>query len=298
MPTLKKSNLMSKTTRPWSVTEHSRHVHVLSLGAMRAGEERRILLMSDEHWDNAHCDLHLLRRHHMEARQHSAPVLKFGDLFCAMQGKWDRRSDQNQLRNEHRGNNYLDKLVSTAASWYRPFADDIALITPGNHETSIQDRHQTNLTERLHQELSRHSDRTRMGGYWGYVQIEAQDTGGSTRSFQLNYHHGYGGGGEVTRGMIDNNRTRGQYDADVFYSGHIHRRNMDENIVTRLSRLTLQRHKQLFLRGSTYKDEHADGWHAQQGRAARPLGGWWLIVKMTRSGQGGAELDYTAQPAD
>jgi hypothetical protein len=182
--------------------------------------------------------------------------------------------------------------VKTTAEFYRPYADTIALICPGNHETSIESRHQTDLTDRLCQELS-----VAKGGYWGYVQVEA-DLGGRAHNLQINYHHGYGGGGEVTRGMIDNNRTRGQYDADVFYSGHIHRRNMDENIVTRLSRLTLVRHKQLFLRGSTYKDEHADGWHSQQGRAGRPLGGWWLIVKASRLPGSGQTLDFTAMPAD
>ncbi len=279
-------------TKSWSIAEHSRHVHVLSLGHMRAGEERRALLMSDEHWDNAHCDRALLKRHHEEAHRIGAPVLKFGDLFCAMQGKWDKRSDSNQLRPEHRGNDYLSRLRATAVKWYKPFAEDIALITPGNHETSIVDRHGFDLTQSLCDGID-----VKRGGYWGYVQFEASVGEGTVRSFQLNYHHGYGGGGEVTRGMIDNNRTRSQYEAEVFYSGHIHRRNMDENIVTRLSRHKVVRRKQQFLRGSTYNDEHADGWHAQQGRAARPLGGWWLIMRLIRQDDC-VVLDYTAQPAD
>jgi len=134
------------------------------------------------------------------------------------------------------------------------------------------------------------------GGYWGFVKISAE-LGGKIAQFTLNYHHGYGGGGEVTRGLIDNNRTRGQYEADVYVSGHIHRRNMEENIMTRLSRNTIVRHKQLFLRCPSYKDE-TDGWHAEKGRAARPLGAWWLIVKATRFTDGPRELDFTALPAD
>jgi len=120
-------------SKNWSVTEHSRQVHTLNLLGMSHKEERRILLQADEHWDNAHCDLALLKRHHEEAHDIGAPILKFGDVFCAMQGKWDRRADRTQLRAEHQGNNYLDQLVDTAVDWYSPYAEDIALISPGNH---------------------------------------------------------------------------------------------------------------------------------------------------------------------
>lgn len=262
-------------TPTWTVQEHQRHVHTLDFGNMPVDETRSALVMSDEHWDNAHCDRSLLKRHHDEAVARGAPILKIGDLFCAMQGKWDRRADQSQLRPEHRGNDYLDRLVESAVKWYRPYRQNLALITPGNHETSITDRHQTDLIERLCQGLNPDSAAplVRRGGYWGFMEFKAQLHGRGT-SVVLHYHHGYGGGGEVTRGMIDNNRTRGQYDADVFYSGHIHRRNMDENVITRLSRHTIVKHRQLFLRGGCYK--HDEGWHQQQGRAARPLGGWWL----------------------
>jgi hypothetical protein len=45
----------------------------------------------------------------------------------------------------------------------------------------------------------------------------------------LHWHHGYGGW-KITAGLIDNSRTRGMYLADIL-SGHVHRRNSDENVV-------------------------------------------------------------------
>ena len=192
-----------------------------------------------------------------------------------MQGKWDKRADQTQLREEHRGNCYIDKLVNTAGKYYAPYADNIALLTPGNHEQSIVDRHQTNLCERLIVKLREKSKVPHLGDYWGFVKLKFH-FGNTYETKNLFYHHGYGGGGEVTRGMIDNNRTRGQYNADIFYSGHIHRRNMDENIMTECNNQgTIVQRRQLFLRGGTYKNE-TRGWHAAGGRAARPLGGYWL----------------------
>lgn len=258
----------------WSVKECDRQVHRIKFDNIRSGWEGWVLLQTDEHWDNAHCDLKLLERHHKEAAERNAPIIKVGDVFCAMQGKWDKRADQEQLRDEHRGNCYLDKLVNTSVDWYEPYAKNIALITPGNHEGSIKMRHQTDLTERLAEGLRQRTGApVNVGGYWGFVRFEfaASKSLGKT----LNYHHGYGGGGEITRGLIDNSRTRGQYDADIYISGHIHRRNMDENIMTRLSNNTIVRTEQIFLRSGTYKREY-DGWHAEKGRSARPIGAWWL----------------------
>jgi hypothetical protein len=195
-----------------------------------------------------------------------------------MQGKWDKRADQNQLRGEHRGNNYLDKLVDTAEKWYTPYAKNIALITDGNHEGSIMQRHQTDILERL-------SDRLKVlhGPFWGFVIFnfkKLKDRGATSKV--LHFHHGYGGGGEVTRGMIDNSRTRGQYRADIYVSGHIHRRNSDENIITEVvpQKRTIRQKRELFLRASTYKNE-TGGWHAETGKAGRPLGGWWLNFKFS-----------------
>jgi hypothetical protein len=251
------------------------------------------LLMSDEHWDNAHADQDRIRRDHKEAVARDALILKFGDTFCAMQGKWDKRSDQNELRPEHRGNNYLDRLVSTAADFYKPYAKHIGLISRGNHETAIAARHQTDLIDRLTGHLRDAGGPTLAAPYAGFVRFRFHWPGTTeTVSKDLCYHHGYGGGGEVTRGMIDNNRTRSQYDADVFYSGHIHRVNSDENQIIRMNQQgKLSTHTQVFLRGGAYKEDHHGGWSVGGGRGARPLGGWWLTFKAT-SGPRAIEIGY------
>ena len=273
-----------KIKNRWSINEVSRQVHEITYHGCTAKDEFWALLMSDEHWDSADCARTLLTNHHREALERGAPILKFGDTFDVMQGKWDKRADQNALRPEHRGNNYFDRILTTAEEYYSPFSQNIALITPGNHEQSVLDRHQTNLTEKLVHSLRGHSKTVHLGGYWGFVRFKFLH-GNTWATKTLCYHHGYGGGGEVTRGFIDNNRTRSQYNADLFYSGHVHRRNVDENIITELSGKTIVRRQQLFLRGSTYKDE-TEGWHASKGRSARPLGGWWLKMRLISANNG------------
>lgn len=99
-----------------------------------AGWEQWFLLRSDAHHDNAHCDHDLERKHLEEAKVRGAGIMDFGDTICGMQGKWDKRADQSQMREELRGPDYLDRLVSYCADFYRPYAANWVLMTQGNHE--------------------------------------------------------------------------------------------------------------------------------------------------------------------
>lgn len=82
--------------------------------------------------------------------------------------------------------------------------------------------------------------------------------------------------------------------ADVFISGHIHRRNLDENVVYSLNNVgTVVPRQQLFLRSSTYKVED-DGYHAEKGRGPRPLGGWWLEMRYLRHNTNGIDCTMRA----
>lgn len=271
------------TPKPrWTLKENARDSHTVIM-PVQSGWEQEVLLMSDEHMDNLHCDRTMLIRHHEEALTKNAPIFKFGDTLCLMQGKWDKRSDRKQMRPELAvGTNYLDLVVEHAAKFYTPYASNIALIGLGNHETAILAHHETNMVERLVTKLNdrrpaRSQGKVHLGAYTGFIQFRFMAGESNLRTLSLHYHHGYGGGGEVTRGMIDNNRTRGQYAADIFYSGHIHRRNSDENVVTSCSKAgVVTESTQYFLRGSCYKHERNCSWHISGGRAGRPLGGWWL----------------------
>jgi len=282
----------------WKLDKTSPNAYRMRLGFSGAGSTRRILLLADVHWDSAHCQWDLLKATLEEAKQEGAPILVAGDFFDAMGGKWDPRASHEALRDIHRGGNYLDLLVNTAADWLRPYAGNLALMSYGNHETSIRKRHEVDLLQRLCHELRGHGSPVECGPYWGFVVMSGVFCPNSKHreTLTLHYHHGFGGGGEITRGLIDQSRTRGQYMADVYFSGHIHRRNQDENIITTVSsRGMVEQRRQLFLRASSWKDESHDGWHVQQGRAARPIGGWWLEMTARKTTQTYI-LDYRATP--
>jgi hypothetical protein len=271
----------------WTIERTDRHAHRIQYRMTKTNGIVRLLVLSDLHWDNAWCRRDILKRDLDQALQTNTPVLIAGDLFDAMQGKWDPRKSQDQLRPEHRGGNYLDLLVNTAAKWFAPYAPVLALVGQGNHETNIMNRHEINLLERFVTLMrAQHNSPVELGDYWGYLLLQVFNVSGNSATKTVHYHHGYGGGGEITRGMIDQSRTRSQYDADVFVSGHIHRRNSDENILTRVSdRGQVYTVQQLFLRCGAYKEEDS-GWHCEKGRAGRPVGGWWVELAGHKPGHG------------
>lgn len=70
---------------------------------VQAGWEQWVMLSSDRHHDNIHCDRRLERRHLEQAAARSALIVDAGDLFCAMQGKYDPRSSMDDIRPEDVG---------------------------------------------------------------------------------------------------------------------------------------------------------------------------------------------------
>lgn len=282
----------TKTARKWAFQEVSRTVHTLTIELPNAGDSQRLLLQSDVHWDNPHCDRDMFTRHLEDARKHDAPVLDNGDFFCAMQGKYDKRSSKKDLRPEHSNGNYLDALVSTAADALAPYGDLLTVRGDGNHETAISKAHETSLNERLCEALRHRGSIARHAGYSGWVRIYVKHNGGTGRmSFVLWYNHGFGGGGPVTRGVIQTNRTAVYVrDADVVWMGHTHDHwilPIEQVKLNGANRQILTR--QTHVRTAGYKEEYGDGaggFHIERGGAPKPRGAAWMEIK----NQGGNEI--------
>lgn len=265
----------------YTFSEIEPHVHEIRFSDVRKGWEQWVFLSADEHWDNPKCNLDLLKKHHEQAKERNAICLKFGDLFCAMQGKYDKRASKNDLRPEHQRSDYLDGLVETAAAWFEPYADNLLVCGYGNHETAIRNHHETDLLTRFTERLRAKGKPTRTGGYDGWIRLSFTIQGTKRCSLWIYYNHGWGGGGPVTKGAIDFNRIAARVDgADIVCSGHVHERMHVANVVVAINDAARPYRKQVdFIRCSTYKDEYGTGgksWHIEKGRGPRPLGGYWM----------------------
>lgn len=269
------------TATGWTATHHEPHVVRVDVRMKRRADwEQWFLLSSDRHHDNPKADHELELIHLREAVERDAGIIDNGDLFCAMQGKYDKRANKDMVRPEHQNGRYLDSLVDTAADFYGPFTPNFITIGKGNHETAIEKRHETCLTSRLVERLNnQHGGNVIPGGYAGWVWFCFKDnTFMQTR--RLWRDHGYGGGGPVTKDVIQANR-RAVYlpDADLVMSGHTH-----DHWVLPISRERIDNEgrrytdEQTHIKTPTYKQAWtpAGGFEKERGHVPKPLGAVWL----------------------
>jgi hypothetical protein len=218
--------------------------------------------------------------------------LSNGDFLCLMQGKYDLRSDTSACRPEHQQGRYLDAVINTTADYIAPHADMALLFAPGNHETAIRKRHETDMNERLVEaaKVRNKECQAYAGSYANWVRFlvrqrgRRQLVGGSVVMYM---HHGYGGGGPVTRGTIQTSRMAVYLpDADIIWTGHTH----DEWIMP-IQRARLSPHGRPYLdrtmhvRSPGYKDEFSEqnGWAVEKGMPPKPKGALWLRFYMDNS---------------
>jgi hypothetical protein len=267
----------SNASSPWSVEPLDGSVTRISFAS-----RLWVLLSSDWHWDSMHCDREKLADDLRLARELNAAVLCIGDLFDVMGGKFDPRSNgKHDIRPEFQRGNYFDDIVNQCSDWLEPYREQIALITPGNHETAVRKRQETCLTTRLVERLRTRGSKARSAGYAGWVMFRAKNGSTNTALYRLWYHHGYGGGGPITRGIIDYSRYLVDVDADCVHAGHVHQRTLIEASRQRLSPTGIARVAPIHLvRSAAYKQESlSDGWAVEKGMSARPLGGWWMLLR-------------------
>ena len=245
--------------------------------------EQWVLLSAVRHLDNPKTDLNMQRRHLDQAKERNACVIDIGDLFDAMQGKGDRRSMKQDLKDEHKRNDYLGSLIREGTQFFEPYAAQLALIGTGNHESGVLKNHELDLTGQLVDRLKDKGSPVILGGYRGWIRFLFNASGKShfRQAFKLHYNHGSGGGGPVTKGVIGTNR-RATYlpDADIVVGGHIHEAWMVEQRRARLNDLGAEySDEQVHICLPTYKDEFfgtSSGYHHENERPPKPLGAWWL----------------------
>jgi len=266
-----------------------RTVHEIVFDGVSAGWEAWGLLTSDRHTDNQYSDWEFQKEHLELAKKRGAFIIDAGDVFDLMQGKYDPRKDLDLLREEHKGQDYLDRVLRSAKRDYSPYAENFAVIGMGNHESNILDRLGTNMIDRLVVELNRSLEDKKSdhhiyaGGYSGWVLFRFNIHKTVQRSKVLAYYHGSGGASPVTRGVISTNRMSVYLpDADIVLTGHTH----DQFVVpiprVRISTQsgTLTQDNQYHVKTGTYKDERQDGFSGwalqQQDGAPKVKGACWV----------------------
>ena len=199
----------------FTVNEYNDIHEIRIKGKARKDWEQWVLLTSDRHWDNPKSDRLLQTEHLNLAKERNAIIIDNGDLLCVMQGKYDPRGSKSGIRPEHNVDHYLDKVIDDAANYFAPYGENFAFLVVGNHEASVSKRCETNISQRFADQLKLKcpASQIHVGGITGYIRLRF-DIDTTHCSYLIDYHHGYGGGGPVTKGVIQTSRRAVYSDAD------------------------------------------------------------------------------------
>jgi UDP-2,3-diacylglucosamine pyrophosphatase LpxH len=241
---------------------------------------QRFLLLSDLHIDNPKCDRKLLLKVLNQAKEQNAIILIFGDLFCLMQGKGDPRRSKADIRPEHNKPNYIDTVVKDTASILKPFANNIALIADGNHETSIIKHIEVDPIDYLLNYMHKYNPQIQHAGYQGFVRLNTyvKATNSNSKNIDIFFHHG-AWGGAVTKGVMSVNRYASIVKSDVVVSGHTHDTWYVEHPFYEMKKNgEVVQKTQYHIKTGTFKQEYLvpNGFQIEKQVMPKPLGGWWM----------------------
>jgi hypothetical protein len=239
-------------------------------------KDRYFLFISDVHLDSVHCDRVKLKKDLDLALERNAPVFIFGDLLDLMQGKYDPRSNKADLNPKYNTARYIDEVIMDVVEFLMPYKSIMTFYSPGNHETSVEKRIEYGIVDKICDKLG-----MSQGNYSGYIYCRFFTYFEDSTKIPLiiAFHHGYGGGGAVTRDSISTNR-KAVYlpDANVVISGHTHDRWIIPITRNRISRYGESVDQQWHLKTGTYQNAPIDfnGYAIEKGLAPKAGAGIWM----------------------
>jgi predicted phosphodiesterase len=261
--------------------------------------EIKLLLISDIHFDSPNCDRDTLSAHLDQAKADGALVIINGDLFDVMGAYRDPRSKPNEVRPEYyvRGKSYLDAVLEDVVSYFRPYRDNLLQVNTGNHESSVQKHHDTDIIDRFifMMNLDNALRPVQRGAYQGYINLMLHTAGTMKSSYKIAYNHGSGGGArrskDILKADLDFARFR---NANLIMSGHTHDKLHYPGLVGyeldpkgRVRQVSTD-----WIKTGSYKKTSADyGWEVEKGFNPSKMGGYWchLEQKRVRSTDPGGE---------
>lgn len=270
------------------IAEQKGAVTTCKIDYSNGNKHRLLFVTSDLHIDSIGCNREIMLADLDEAKRRDAKIMLFGDIFDAMQGRFDPRRNLDELRPEYRHANYYDFVVKDVARILKPYAQNILLITPGNHETAVTKNASLSLIDRLVEAMNlENSTNILQGGYGGWGRFLFHNgTSGRRTSVKMKYNHGFGGDGPVTRGVIHTNRQNVYLkNADIVVNGHNH----NAYYVPIVSESITDMGKVVFstthhVRTPGYKQDYSDGangWAVEKGMVPKPLGGAFISMEVT-----------------
>lgn len=264
------------------------------------------LHISDVHYDSLKCDRDLLKKHLDEIKSCNGKVFIYGDWFDVMGCYQDPRSKAVDIdpRFIQKGQEYLNLIVEDSFEFLKPYVQNIAFISEGNHETEIKRRRDVDILSWLIRLLNDAGGHVVKGKYSGWNEFNFKYAKGTdNRSILTHYHHGYGGNAKRSKGMLDSQIATFQYpDAEIIFRGHDHQKFHDpSNVKYRYNKAhkTVKTSSTHYIKTGSYKDglgSGTGGWETQKGFIPTRLGGWFIDFDYKKRSDTG-QLTFTIREA-
>ena len=243
---------------------------------------------SDIHLDSVKCKRDLLKHDFDQIKDAGGLIFIYGDLLDIMGTYGDRRMRREGLDPQFivKGRSYIDVVIDYAIEFLKPYAENIAFMSYGNHEQTIRDFHDTDPLRRIVYTLNQSPKvNIGLGAYAGWLIFKMK---GRTRDLKLHYHHGFGGSAKRSKGVLNVQLEVMRYpDADLLVRGHTHQKWYDPS--TARQRITAAgtrfKDKVKYLQMGSYKDGLKDGhggFEIKKNFTPTDIGGWNVYMESNR----------------
>ena len=273
------------------VEELSENVHLFEFHNVKATDVVPTLFCSDIHLDSIGCKRDILKRHFDEIKEANGLIFIFGDLLDVMGSYGDRRlqrEDIDPIFIQH-GRTYLDLVAEFTIDFLKPYAKNIALISYGNHEKTINKFHNHDILRSIVWALNLDQGvNIQLGAYSGWVFLRLKN-GQASQIQKIHYHHGFGGSAKRSKGMLDVQIEAMKYpDANILVRGHTHQKWFDPS--TARMRVTakgrIYKDKIKYIQSGSYVDGNGagkSGWPVEKNFNPTDIGGWFVDFKLKKS---------------
>ena len=267
------------------VEQLSENVHLFEFNSARSGDIVPTLFCSDIHLDSIGCKRNILKKHFDEIKKANGLIFIFGDLLDVMGSYGD---DIDPIFIQH-GRTYLDLVAEFTIDFLKPYAQNIALISYGNHEKTINKFHNHDILRSIVWALNLDEGvNIQLGAYSGWVFIRMRNKTAS-QICKIHYHHGFGGNAKRSKGMLDVQIEAMKYpDANILVRGHTHQKWFDPSTarmrVTQNGRIYKDKIK--YIQSGSYVDgigAGKSGWPVEKNFNPTDIGGWFVDFKLKKS---------------
>lgn len=243
------------------------------------------LFCSDLHIDSIHCKREALKKDLDIITKQDGLIFIYGDIYDVMSTYGDKRLEREYVDPQFivKGRTYLDLVDEFAFDFFKPYAQNIAFISQGNHESSVKKFHNTDLLRRLVYRLNRECDSNiQLGDYSGWLNLRFQLSKTNSNSLNVHYHHGFGGSAKRSKGILDVQTEVMKYpDANILVRGHTHQKWYDPSTARfRLNnRGGTYMDKVRYIQSGSYVDGFAKGkggWVVEKNFMPTDIGGWFV----------------------